>query len=86
MVDDDKRRRGLYEKFYVMRNDGKSAVGKKHFKCQYFVLDLVHDPHAKAALAAYADSCESDYPVLARDLRRAAVDEKAPEPNDPGSR
>lgn len=35
-----------------------------------FVLDYSNDPHAAVALAAYAKSCEHDYPVLADDLRK----------------
>lgn len=61
--------RGLYEKFTVTRNDGSSEPGGKHHGCEYFVLDLTHDPHAAAALRAYADSCAADYPLLADDLR-----------------
>jgi len=61
--------KGLYEKFTVTRNDGRSAAGEKHNGCQYFVLDLDHDPHALPALAAYAQSCAADYPELAADLR-----------------
>jgi hypothetical protein len=61
--------RGLYEKFVVKRTDGKSEPGGKHEHCHYFVLDLDHDPHAKAALKAYAKSCRKQYPLLARDLR-----------------
>lgn len=61
--------RGLYEKFTVIRNDGSSDLGGKHHGCEYFVLDLTHDPHAAAALMAYAESCAADYPLLAADLR-----------------
>ena len=61
--------RGLYKKFIVKRTDGKSQSGKKHHRCEYFVLDVTHDAHAKAALHAYADSCEAEYPLLADDLR-----------------
>lgn len=61
--------RGLYGKFFVERTDGKSAPGQKHHDCDYFVLDITHDPYAKAALLAYADSCEAQYPLLAADLR-----------------
>lgn len=61
--------RGLYEKYTVTRNDGSSEPGGKHHGCEYFVLDLTHDPHASAALRAYADSCAADYPLLAADLR-----------------
>jgi len=48
--------RGLYRKYKVERNDGSSGPGGKHEKCEYFILDLEHDKHAKAALKAYADS------------------------------
>lgn len=58
--------RGLYEKFTVRRNDNSP----RHDGCKYFVLDLTHDTHSVAALAAYADSCEAEYPLLAADLRR----------------
>ena len=64
----DKRTTGLYNKFTVTRTDGKSEPGEKHDGCDYFVLDLTHDPHAIPALVAYAASCETDYPLLARDL------------------
>lgn len=60
--------RGMYNKFSVLRTDGTDAPGKKHDGCQYFVLDVTHDPHAVPALRAYADSCRSAYPLLARDL------------------
>lgn len=65
--------RGLYSKYAVKRTDGSSDPGGRHEGCEYFVLDLTHDPHARAALEAYADSCEGDYPLLARDLRDAAA-------------
>ena len=60
--------RGLYGKFNVERVDGKSATGEKHDGCEYFVLDLTHDPHALPALRAYVESCRGDYPLLANDL------------------
>lgn len=60
---------GLYEKFAVSRTDGSSLPGGKHHDCEYFVLDLDHDPHAIPALEAYIQSCQVDYPLLARDLR-----------------
>ncbi len=64
--------RGLYDKYkLIWRADGQSGPGQKHDGCRYFVLDLTHDDHAQAALAAYADSCEADYPNLAADLRSA---------------
>jgi len=60
--------RGLYGKFRIERTDGKSAPGEKHDGCDYFVLDLTHDPHARPALMAYAKSCAEEYPLLAADL------------------
>lgn len=60
------RQLGLYGKYRVERMH--DAHGK-HAKCDYFVLDLVHDKYATAALTAYASACESEYPLLAKDLR-----------------
>ena len=67
------RTRGLYEKFMVERRDGSSDPGGKHHDCEYYVLDLDHDPHAAPALEAYAASCEREYPALAADLRAKAL-------------
>lgn len=39
---------------------------------RYFAIDLEalsYNPHAKAAITAYAESCEDDIPLLAADLR-----------------
>lgn len=60
--------RGLYEKFTVNRTDGTDQPGGKHDGCEYFVLDLNHDKHAAAAIKAYIDSCQYEYPILAKDL------------------
>lgn len=60
--------RGLYAKFHVERTDGTSQPGRKHDGCDYYVLDLTHDPHALQALIAYELSCRADYPRLADDL------------------
>jgi hypothetical protein len=62
------RIRGLYEKYTVYRNDGGSSHGGRHHGCEYFVLDLDHDKYAVAALRAYAEHCEAEYPSLAADL------------------
>ncbi len=62
--------RGLYKKFYVERSDGTSAAGCKHHNCNYFVLDLTHDPHAVSAIVAYAESCRQSHPLLSADLLR----------------
>ncbi|WP_300009626.1 MazG-like family protein [uncultured Roseobacter sp.] len=69
MPDDEKR--GLYSKFKVERTDGRSAPGEKHHDCEYFVLDMDHDEHARAAIEAYVKSLEDaeQYPGLAADLR-----------------
>lgn len=65
-----KHEMGLYCKFIVKRTDGSSEPGGKHYGCDYFTLDLTHDPYASCALKAYADACENEYPKLARDLRK----------------
>jgi hypothetical protein len=58
-------KQGVYRKYYVKRLRDRA---KKHVNCEYFVLDLRHDPHSKAALIAYAKSCKKDFPELASDL------------------
>ncbi|MFC4727135.1 hypothetical protein [Coralloluteibacterium thermophilus] len=60
---------GLYRKYDVRRTDGSDAPGGKHHGCEYFVLDVAHDPHARPALAAYVASVEATHPQLAADLR-----------------
>lgn len=62
--------KGIYSKFIIERVDGKSYPGEKHHGCNYFVLDITHDPHALPALKAYAESCRKDYPILADDLNK----------------
>jgi hypothetical protein len=76
--------RGLYPegKFVVVRRDGLSARGRKHDGCDYFVLDLTHDPHALPALRAYAESARADgYVLLADDLEAKL---RCPETPDEG--
>lgn len=65
----DQRDKGLYGKFRVSRVDGRDRPGGDREDAGYFVLDYVHDPYARAALEAYADACEEEYPFLARDIR-----------------
>ena len=74
------RKRGMYDKFTVTRNDGDDLEGStrsphgKHFGCEYFVLDLTHDPHAAPALIAYAESCRTDgYDLLADDIEQGIM-------------
>ena len=63
------RNHGLYEKFLVTRTDGESAKGGKHYRCEYFVLDLTHDRMAPAAIRAYVQECRAlGYDALADDL------------------
>jgi hypothetical protein len=69
----DKTQIGLYRKFDVRRTDGSSEPGGKHAGCNYFVLDVTHDPHAISALRAYAESCRSQFPLLAADLDRMVL-------------
>jgi hypothetical protein len=64
------KERGLYQKFIVTRVDGSGKPGGKHCDCDYFVIDLNHDKFAEAAIEAYANACEKEYPALAADLRR----------------
>ena len=73
IVATDGKSRGLYQKFRVRREDGRDEVGEKHFGCEYFVLDLTHNPFAMAALFAYAKECESEFPQLAADIRMKLV-------------
>lgn len=65
----DKRATGVYHKYNVTRTDGSDQLGGKHHDCEYFVLDLTHDPFAMPAATAYADACEAEYPMLAADMR-----------------
>jgi len=65
----DQHQLGLYGKFNVTRTDGKDAPGGSHEHDQYFVLNLTTDKHSTPALIAYIESCESEYPALAADLR-----------------
>lgn len=60
---------GLFRKFHVQRVDGQDAPGGKHANCRYFVIDVDHDPYARAVLLRYADACRHTHPLLADDLR-----------------
>jgi hypothetical protein len=65
---------GLYKKFEVSRLDGQDRrMGDKHFDCHHFVLDITHDKFAAAALRAYAQECQSEFPELACDLEGMAL-------------
>jgi len=58
--------KGMYRKYNVERTDGRE-VGP----C--FILEYARDAHARRALAAYADSCQDENPLLAADLRNAVA-------------
>lgn len=60
---------GFEARFNVTRTDGKACRPE----ARYLVLDYAGDPHAKAAITAYADSIETDNPAMAADLRQALV-------------
>jgi len=62
--------RGIYRKYVVRRTDGTDSRGQKHEGCFLFVIDVDHDPHAEAALMAYAKACASKRPELAADITR----------------
>lgn len=78
--------RGIYDKYDVRRTDGSSEPGGKHHGDQHFVLNLTTDKHAVPAILTYAESCQQDFPALARDLRAIAqeklqsINEFAPVP------
>lgn len=63
------RGEGLHGKYAVWNNE----TGVQVSTC--FVLRYDRDPHARAALLAYAESCMDENPRLALDLR-AAVSRK----------
>jgi hypothetical protein len=63
MPDTDK---GLFNKYEVKRIDGKP--GREN--CQYFVMDLCHDPYAKPALEAYIKALPEEYALLKADLTK----------------
>ncbi len=65
---------GLYDKYIIKRTDGRDGPGEKHEWCEYFVLDTSHDPHARRALIAYANSCQHENPELARDIYAIAAE------------
>lgn len=62
----DDMQQGAYRRYEVKRLD--DAAGK-HAGCDYFVLDWKHDQFTVAAMRAYADACEAQFPKLAKDIR-----------------
>ena len=56
---------GLDRKYVVNRVDDPAG---KHSECEYFVLDLTHDPIARLAAGTYAHTVREDNPELFREL------------------
>jgi len=65
---------GVFRKYEVRRVDGRDQPGEDRHGDEHFVLNLTRDPHAVPAIAAYARSCEPEYPLLASDLVRGLLD------------
>lgn len=59
---------GLHEKFFVKRIEDETG---KHNECRYFVLDPLHDPIARHALAYYGGATEAEGNLaLAEDINQ----------------
>ncbi len=58
---------GWKDKYIITKRHGNGPVDKK---AKYFVLRFDKDPHARVAMAAYADSVESVNPQFAEDIRK----------------
>jgi len=58
--------KGLYGKYRIEKVDG-SPVDPG---AVYFTLRLDTDPHARAAIKAYVESCKREEPKLAKDLEK----------------
>ncbi len=58
--------RCLFQKYIITKTSGDPLDPE----ARYFVLRYDKDPHAQAALLAYAESCQVDNPQLAADLCR----------------
>lgn len=59
---------GLFNKYVVSRQDGRDRPGEDKDNAEYFVLDVINDHFAWAALGTYAENCKYHYPELSRDL------------------
>ncbi len=67
-----KQEQGLLDQYAAYMIDGQTEEGYPIVNMvnePIFVLKYTTDPHAAVALAAYAQSCQYDYPKLAADLR-----------------
>lgn len=68
----------LHGKFHVARVDKRDRPGGDKADARYFVLDYVHDQHARAALSAYVESVHRENYDLACDLRQELIDTAQP--------
>lgn len=67
--------RGIHWKYDVKRADIRDQrPGDRHYGCDYFVLDLTHDPDALVAATAYAEACMESRPQLSADLLRKVAE------------
>ena len=70
---------GFEDRFRVTRTDGKDVRPE----ARYIVLNYAQDPHAKAALTAYAASIEGENPAMAADVRDCLINpDKYPAQHD----
>ena len=65
-------KKGLYGKYRVEKTDGSPLDPK----AIYFTLRIDTDPHARAAIRAYIESCREENPELAGDLERILAEVK----------
>jgi hypothetical protein len=81
--------RGFYPKYRAFKIEGVNeimpgvpirvaGIPVEEVTSPFFLLKF-DDPHARPAIAAYAYSCEEDYPILAADLRRKLRNTKVKE-------
>lgn len=63
------KEQGTFRKYNVSRVDGKYP------DANLFVLDLDNDKFARIAMQTYINCCQTEYPLLARDLQ-IMLDEK----------
>lgn len=60
-----------YELHRVLTDDSGNTYEEYQVSEPFLVLlDHATDPHARAAIAAYAESCQADDPQLASELRQ----------------
>jgi len=63
-----------YDLQHVLKDDSGNTYEECDVSEPFFVLlDYVNDPHALAAIAAYAESCKAENPELASELLQYAA-------------